>query len=95
MLIDRHSTVVPYLKLCAIVSCMWLFVSFQADYGRRLLQLCNKGCTADISQFRELLRQGVDINIYDKVGILYVNDNYGHYVLVLLIYLFDLHLISN
>jgi hypothetical protein len=44
-------------------------VFLQADYEKRLLQLCYKG-TADISQFRELLRQqGVDINIYDEVGI--------------------------
>ena len=42
----------------------------QADYERRLLLLCDEGCTADISQFRELLRQGVDLNIYDEVGIL-------------------------
>ena len=76
---------------------MYMYVAIcflQADYERRLLQLCKK-CTADISQFRELLRQGVDVNIYNKVGILYVNDNYDHCVLVLLIYLFDLHLISN
>ena len=48
---------------------MWLLVFLQADYERRLLQLCSKGCTADISQFSELLRQGVDLNIYDEVGI--------------------------
>ena len=46
----------------------WILLFLQADYERRLLQLCYK-CTADISQFRELLRQGVDINIYDEVGI--------------------------
>jgi hypothetical protein len=45
-----------------------ILVFLQADNERRLLQLCIKG-TADISQFRELLRQGVDLNIYDEVGI--------------------------
>ena len=40
----------------------------QADYERRFLQLCKEG-TADISQFRELLEQGMDVNIYDEVGI--------------------------
>ena len=47
---------------------MWLLVFLQADYERRFLQLCDEG-TADISQFRELLRQGVDVNIFDEVGI--------------------------
>ena len=46
---------------------MWLLVFLQADYKRRLLQLCEGGM-ADVSQFRKLLRQGVDINIYDQVG---------------------------
>ena len=49
---------------------MWLLVFLQADYERRLLQFCNEGCTADISQFRELLRQGVNVNSYDEVGII-------------------------
>ena len=58
------------VKLCAVVSRTWLSIYFlQADDERRLLQLCYKGCTADISQFRELLRQGVDVNSYDEVGI--------------------------
>ena len=42
---------------------------FQAEYQKKFLRLCIKG-TADISQFRELLRQGVDVNIYDEVGII-------------------------
>ena len=50
-------------------TCMWLLVSLQAEYERRLIQLCRQGCKADISQFRQLLRQGVDVNIYDKVCI--------------------------
>ena len=45
---------------------------------------------ADISQFRELLRQGVDINIYDEVGIIIVtvvcpvqyNNNYANGVTI-------------
>ena len=45
---------------------MWLLVFLQIDHKRRFLQLCDEG-TADISQFRELLRQGVDVNIYDEV----------------------------
>ena len=50
---------------------MYMAICFlQVDYERRLLQLCNKGCTADISQFRELLRQGVDVNSYEEVGII-------------------------
>ena len=48
---------------------MWLLVFLQTDYKRRLLQLC-EGSMADVSQFRELLRQGVDLNIYDEVGII-------------------------
>ena len=47
---------------------MWLLVFLQADYKRRFLQLCDEG-KADISQFRELLMQGVDVNIYDEVDI--------------------------
>ena len=63
------------------MSCTWLLVFLQADYERRLLQLCYEG-TADISQFRELLRQGVDVNIYDKVGIimLLVQKDKAHHV---------------
>ena len=57
-------------KSLAAVSCAWLRVFVQADYERRLLQFCDEG-TADISQFRELLRQGVDVNMYDKVDIIY------------------------
>ena len=53
----------------ALHTCMWLLVSLQAEYERRLLQLCNEGCKADISQFRQLLRQGVDVNVYDEVCI--------------------------
>ena len=49
---------------------MYLLVSLQVDYERRLLQLCREGCKADISQFREILRHGVDVNIYDKVSVL-------------------------
>ena len=70
MLIHGHSTVVPYLHYPEIVCCCVMYVAicfFQADYERRLLQLCYKG-TADISQFRELLRQGIDVNSYDEVG---------------------------
>lgn len=53
---------------------MWLLVFLQADYKRRFLQLCDEG-KADISQFRELLMQGVDVNIYDEVAIhLYADD---------------------
>ena len=48
---------------------MWLCVFLQADYEKRLLQLCREGCKADISQFREILSQGVDVNVYDKVCI--------------------------
>ena len=44
------------------------FIPLQDDNERRLLKLCYEG-TADISQFRELLRQGADVNIYDEVGI--------------------------
>ena len=49
---------------------MCLLVSLQADYERRLLQLCREGCKADISQFREILSHGVDVNIYDEVSAL-------------------------
>ena len=52
----------------ALHACMWLLVSLQAKYERRLLQLCYEG-KADISQFRQLLRRGVDVNIYDEVCI--------------------------
>ena len=55
-------------KSLAVVSCTWLLVFLQTYYERRLLQLCYEG-TADISQFRELLKQGVDINIYSEVRI--------------------------
>ena len=51
---------------------MWLYTSLvflQADYERRLIQLCREGCKADITQFREILRRGVDVNIYDEVSI--------------------------
>ena len=63
------------------MSCTWLLVFLQADYKRRLLQLCYEGM-ADISQFRELLRQGVDVNIYDEVGIiiLLVQNDKAHHV---------------
>ena len=57
---------------------MWLVVYLQADYERRLLQLCNEGCKADISQFRELLRKGVDVNIYDEVCTIYIARNFHH-----------------
>ena len=68
-------------KSLAAVSCTWLLVFLQADYERRLLQLCYEG-TADISQFRELLRQGVDVYIYDEVGIiiLLVRKDKAHHV---------------
>ena len=68
-------------KSLAAVSCMWLLIFLQADHARRLLQLCYEG-TADISQFRELLRQGVDVNTYDKVGIiiLLVQKDKAHHV---------------
>ena len=49
---------------------MCLLVSLQADYERRLLQRCLEGCKADISQFREILSHGVDVNIYDEVSVL-------------------------
>ena len=49
---------------------MCLLASLQNDYERRLLQLCRKGCKADISQFREILSLGVYINIYDEVSVL-------------------------
>ena len=51
---------------------MWLYTSLvflQADCERQLLQLCHEGCTADITQFREILRRGVDVNIYDEVSV--------------------------
>ena len=48
---------------------MYLLFSLQTDYERRLLQLSHDG-KADISQFREILRHGVDVNIYDEVSIL-------------------------
>ena len=41
-------------------------VLFQADLEKRFLQLCIEG-KADISEFSYLIRQGVNINIYDKV----------------------------
>ena len=52
---------------CWTILCTWLVVSLQADYEKRFLQLCDEGCKADISQFRELLMQGLDVNIYAKV----------------------------
>ena len=54
----------------SMCSCMCLLVFLQADYERRLLQLCREGCKADISQFRETLRHGVDVNIYNEVSVL-------------------------
>ena len=49
---------------------MCLLISLQADCERRLFQLCLEGCKADISQFREILRHGVDVNVYDEVSVL-------------------------
>ena len=51
---------------------MWLYTSLvflQADYERRLLQLCREGCKADITWFREILQRGVDVNIYNEVSV--------------------------
>ena len=56
---------------------MLLLVFLQADYERRFLQLCYEG-TADISQFRELLRQGVDVNIYNEVDIITKHTMHAH-----------------
>ena len=55
---------------------MWLypFSISQAAKEKRFFKLCYNG-TADIGDFSSLLAQGVDTNIYDKVGATKINGN--------------------
>ena len=55
--------------LIAIHIIMWLFPFsiFQAAKEERFLELCHD-VTADIRDFSSLLAEGVEPNIYDKVG---------------------------
>ena len=52
-----------------LINIMWLypFSISQAAKEKRFFKLCYNG-TADIGDFSSLLAQGVDTNIYDKVG---------------------------
>ena len=42
----------------------WQLVFFQAE--KKFRQLCYEG-KADISEFRRVLKQGVDLNVHDEV----------------------------
>lgn len=59
------------LNFIQITGCTLCYVLVFHQAERRLIRLCDEG-TADISQFRELLEQGVDINSYDEVGIIFI-----------------------
>ena len=53
-----------------LINTMWLFpfpIS-QAAKEKRCLELCYDG-TADIRDFSSLLAQGVELDIYDEVGV--------------------------
>ena len=47
-----------------------LSFAVQAEYERRFLELFKDVRNADISKISSLLKQGVDPNIYNKVGLL-------------------------